>query len=145
MITVPILSCQVRRDMTATIPKLVPAHELALMTVKFGEGNVNDVVNTGETRDYDVADEFDRLTRMYGRSKDKDDGGRSWVDITFGRIHEGRMETTMQNAAKHYAPADVEPEEPPKRKRPSRSKAAVAARAAAALETPDEHAAAAAG
>ena len=100
MITVPLLSCLLKKDVYTTLPKIVPAHELALLSVKYGEGNIQAIEPTGQTMEYEVADEYDRLMRMYGGDGES---GRPWVEVVFGRVHEGRMESTMVNAATHYA------------------------------------------
>lgn len=122
---VPLLNILVVKDVYTTVQKTVPPHEMAViatMQETTEKGNIKDVHPSGKFIDVEPEAEYARLARVYGGDTDRK---QSYVEMAYGRLHEGRLEDTMAKSVEHFA------EEAPKkkRKRPSRSKAAIAARA----------------
>ena len=99
MIKVPVLHLLVKLDMSTTTNVMCAPHEMALLTLRHGKGNVNLHKVTEKTRMLDPEAEYERLERKYGFDKETK---RRWVEIAFGQYHEGRLESTMKQGAKAY-------------------------------------------
>ena len=99
MIKVPVLHLLVKLDMSTTTNVMCAPHEMALLTMRHGKGNVNLHEVTKKVIKVDPEAEYERLERKYGFDKETK---RRWVEIAFGQYHEGRLEATMKQGAKAY-------------------------------------------
>ena len=100
MITVPLIKVALKLDMSTTNQHVVPPHELALLKEMHGSRAIEQGL-FGKTRELDPEEEYARLQRRYGMDKETK---RPWVEVVFGRLHEGRLENTMIKGAEHYSP-----------------------------------------
>lgn len=100
MIKVPYIKVLLKQDTSTTSNFVVPPHELALMRVRYGN-KVKELGLDECVREVDPFEEYQRLERAWGLHPKT---GETWANTAFGRFEEGRLETTMINGAKHYAP-----------------------------------------
>jgi len=97
---IPYLSLLVKQDAYTSTKVTVPPHEMAILTVIFGNPNVGKPkIRENLSREVDPYEEYERLHRKYGNSADDK---RPWIEVVFGRFPEGRFERTMKEGAKHY-------------------------------------------
>lgn len=104
MIKVPYIKVKLKQDGSTISNFVVPPHELALMRVRYGS-KVKEEGLDGYEREVDTAEEFARLERVWGLNPKTSE---PWVITTFGRLEEGRLESTMIKGAEHYTPEVVE-------------------------------------
>ena len=63
---VPLLTAQIRRDITTTVNVTVPEHELDILRQIHGDNVFGVSEKTADCSVLDPSDEFDRLCRKYG-------------------------------------------------------------------------------
>jgi len=109
MITVPLLHLLVKQDVYTTTNVIAPPHEMALLSVKMGSENVIMHEVRESTKDMDPNEEYQRLVRKYGKDPETK---RTWAEVAFGQIHEGRLAETMRKGADHYKqPEEMSPQQ----------------------------------
>lgn len=79
---VPLLTAQIRRDITTTVNVSVPAHELEILTQIHGD-NVFGVTKTDDCTALEAGEDYGRLCRKYG-----DDA----VDAAYGSPAKAKVE-----------------------------------------------------
>ena len=94
---IPVLNTSLRRDITTTVTKQVPAHELQILHAVHGRDNVYPGKPTTDVAHIDPSGEFDRLCRVYGVEV---------VEAVFGTLPEYKIEKLVTEASQGEAPDD---------------------------------------